>query len=437
MKEAAEETMERKIIISDNEVTNIREPKWITKEIKEGIKYRKYLNREKRKVIESQRQKELEELYQKQKVRVQQMIKEAMEIYEYNLTKEIKENKDNKKLWENIRKLKGENEKFKADQIFDKDGKIIKRKDMEETLFEYWEKIYTKHENEINDIWNQDSKDEYEKNYDKDARFIMYGENGTADLILEEHIDLAYRVNRTPKKMSYPIITDKEVQQYLKKVNNNKAAGPNGLKSDLYKTLGKDRKIVEKLTECLNRIIVESHIPGEWMTTTTNLIPKVKKPQTNQLKPIALSNFSYKMLMSILRDKIDKHIKENNWEMERQTGFTKGCRIEDNLLVLKYCINSSFKSKKSLIITAIDFSKAFDSVKRSKLIETLIKFHVHPQIIDIIAKLYTGDKTYLKLNEEIRKEIEITSGIKQGCTISTTLFKLVTYLIIKKWIKQD
>ena len=123
--------------------------------------------------------------------------------------------------------------------------------------------------------------------------------------------------------------------------------------------------MVKNLSQCLNKIVKEGRIPEEWKITVTNLITKVKKiAQISQLRPIALSNFSYKMLMSILRDEIDKHIKENNWEMERQTGFTKGCRLEDNLLVLKYCINSSFKNKKPLIITAIDFSKAFDSVKK-------------------------------------------------------------------------
>ena len=63
-------------------------------------------------------------------MKVQQLIKEAMETYEYNLTKEIKENKDNKKLWENIRKLKGENEKSSAEQIYDADVKIANRKDI-------------------------------------------------------------------------------------------------------------------------------------------------------------------------------------------------------------------------------------------------------------------------------------------------------------------
>ena len=83
--------------------------------------------------------------------------------------------------------------------------------------------------------------------------------------------------------------------------------------------------------------------------------------------------------------------------------------------------------KKSLIVTAIDFKKAFNSIKRHKLIEVLIYYRVHPLIIDLIAKVYTEDKTYLQLNEEVRSEMMVTSGIKQGCTGSITIFKLITY----------
>ena len=50
--------------------------------------------------------------------------------------------------------------------------------------------------------------------------------------------------------------------------------------------------------------------------------------------------------------------------------------------------------------------------------------------------IYTGDKTNIDLGEGLEQEIEITSGIRQGCTGSTTLFKLVTLLIIRK-IEQE
>ena len=88
--------------------------------------------------------------------------------------------------------------------------------------------------------------------------------------------------------------------------------------------------------------------------------------------------------------------------------------------------------KKTLIVTAIDFQKAFDSIKRHKLIESLIYYRVHPLIIDLIAQVYTEDKTYLQLNEEVGSEMTVTSGIRQGCTGSTTIFKLITYILIEQ-----
>lgn len=58
-----------------------------------------------------------------------------------------------------------------------------------------------------------------------------------------------YRVNRTPKKTVHLPVTEEEIKQYFDKVKNNKAAEINGLKSDLHKILGKDKKkkIVKKV----------------------------------------------------------------------------------------------------------------------------------------------------------------------------------------------
>ena len=67
----------------------------------------------------------------------------------------------------------------------------------------------------------------------------------------------------------------------------------------------------------------------------------------------------------------------------------------------------------NLIITAIDFKKAFDSIDRNKLLEEMKKFIIHPKVIDIIIKIYNNEKTILKKDNEEIDEIEITSGIKQ------------------------
>ena len=117
---------------------------------------------------------------------------------------------------------------------------------------------------------------------------------------------------------------------------------------------------------------------------------------------------------------------------ELQAGFTKKRRITDNLYILKYCIESSFKKKQTLYVVAIDFQKAFDSIDRGKLMKTMMKYEIDSNVIEIIASIYSHDYTEIFINNKKQTEIKITSGIRQGCNGSTILFLLITYIIIEK-----
>ena len=54
--------------------------------------------------------------------------------------------------------------------------------------------------------------------------------------------------------------------------------------------------------------------------------------------------------------------------------------MENNLLLLNYSVEESYQKKKALLVTAVDYAKVFDSVKRCKLIEVM-KNKIHPYII--------------------------------------------------------
>ena len=94
-------------------------------------------------------------------------------------------------------------------------------------------------------------------------------------------------------------------------------------------------------------------------------------------------------------------------------------------------MEESFKVKIPLIVTSTDYSKAFDSIDRAMMVEVLMKYKVHPKMIDAVAAIYQGDITLIELNESTKAEILVTSGIRQGCTGSTAFFKLMTYVITK------
>ena len=72
-----------------------------------------------------------------------------------------------------------------------------------------------------------------------------------------------------------------------------------------------------------------------WEKSNTRLIPKVNKPTAKQLRPIALTDVSYKLFMTIIGNKIDAHLLENHEKLDTQAGFTTGSMIEDNLFKRK------------------------------------------------------------------------------------------------------
>ena len=126
-------------------------------------------------------------------------------------------------------------------------------------------------------------------------------------------------------------------------------------------------------------------------------------------------------------------MEEKGIKYENQFGFTAGGRVEHCFYILDYIANMTYESQsrkyKSLYFAFIDFKKAYDSIDRKRLIEVLVKFKINPQIIDLIVQMYEGDSTIIQLGR-MRKKIEVTGGIRQGCCISTLLFKMVTFTII-------
>ena len=112
----------------------------------------------------------------------------------------------------------------------------------------------------------------------------------------------------------------------------------------------------------------EGIIPKGWKISKTVMILKTKQPEPKDHRPIALTNVGYKIFMSLVKDKIVEHIMQAEEQSEFQSGFTGDRRLEDNLFILRYCIEGSYKRGKPLFVMAIDFAKAFDSVNRVALL---------------------------------------------------------------------
>ena len=132
---------------------------------------------------------------------------------------------------------------------------------------------------------------------------------------------------------------------------------------------------------------------------------------------------------------MEEHL--DRWAMawDNQIGFTQGGRIEFNLLILQYIANRAYinrsQNNKTILFAMVDLKKAYDSINRKMLIHTLVKFRIDPKILDKIVGMYATDETTIKLGRQ-KEKIRVTVGIRQGCAISTLLFKMVTFCIIEE-----
>ena len=427
MLEVADRTLKkifRRRISDEGEWKKI-ESVWMNDEIREAIKERRKINRQVRNCKNPVEKDRLAKLYQAQKEKVQILIRAAMEKYEMELTKEILQDRGNETLWRNIGKLSGKKTKRGTEEKIYQDGKLMELEKALEDFFKFWRLIYNLNENKIEEVWGADTLEELIEEFKKEERKMHVN--------LIEHMDMAMPTKEIIIPMKATEMKDEELKENLRKLKNNKAAGTDKLKAELFKELGKRGKCREVMLRCFNSVLEGGDTPESWNISRTKMIRKERRPTVRDFRPIAITNISYKIFMSYIREKIEEHLRLNNLIKDNQIGFTGGGRIEYNHMILQYIVEKTKKEDedRQLIITALDFKKAFDSVKREELVETLKKYKIDPKIIDIVAKIYTNDETIIKMGDREEK-IKIGSGIKQGCTASTVFFKLITYEIMKE-----
>ena len=128
------------------------------------------------------------------------------------------------------------------------------------------------------------------------------------------------------------------------------------------------------LVKAFNDIMECPALTPEWLTEgVTFLIPKNENTEdAKNYRPITCLSTMYKLLTSVLTDKIYSFLEGNNMFPLEQKGCkrgTYGCK--DQLLINKMINDDCHARKKNLSMAWIDYKKAFDSIPHSWIVECL------------------------------------------------------------------
>lgn len=191
-------------------------------------------------------------------------------------------------------------------------------------------------------------------------------------------------------------ISEREVLEAMKSLQNNKAPGPDGFPIEFFKTFSD--KLITPLTNMLNEELTNKTLPSSLELATIILLPKSGKDRQKytSYRPLSLLNSDYKIISKLIASRMESIIpKIVNAD---QTGFVKNRYGSDNVRRLFHIIETARSHKDPMLILSMDAEKAFDRIEPSFLFQTLEVMNFGTKFIRFIKTLFNGPKAQILTN---------------------------------------
>ena len=214
--------------------------------------------------------------------------------------------------------------------------------------------------------------------------------------------------------------TAEEIQRIAKRLNNNKAAGPDKLHAEYIKHA--PIEIFEQIADIYNDTACTGDIP---LSLVHGLLYPIQKPGKKKGPP---ENLRPIILLSILRKILTIALLQRIWDRlaskipKSQAAYQEGRGTAEQVLALKLLIEKAITScEYNIFILLLDMSKAFDTVNRKTLIKELEKI-LKPDEIHLLAILTNRPLISIHLDGETGEGFNTHVGICQGDCLSAVLF---------------
>jgi hypothetical protein len=187
-------------------------------------------------------------------------------------------------------------------------------------------------------------------------------------------------------------------------------------------------QIAAGLSHVFDRISGSSTVPTEWSTGLLSPIYKNKGDLADitNYRPLSIPSVACRLWSSITNQKLMAACSERGLLPDVMFGFTPGKSCSDPLFILRH-LTDMHKGKQGEIfaVAFMDLSGAYDSVCRELMFEKLQKLvGLSEHSLATLQCLYNNTQCIVKGQYSLSEPFSVTSGVRQGCPLSTTLFNL-------------
>ena len=199
-----------------------------------------------------------------------------------------------------------------------------------------------------------------------------------------------------PAACSPPQLNPWDVYAELKEINPSKAAGPDGWKPQLIREFGYEFSV--PLTDILNSSYASGVVPSQWKEAIIVPIPKTSPPNVEKLRPVSLTPIFSKIAEGFICDWILEDIEE--FIDVRQFGNVSGVSTSHYLVNLMHYLYQGVEKLEHIgTVVLTDFSKAFDLIDHTVLIERMIDMGVRRTIVPWVSDFLHNRQQCVHFNE--------------------------------------
>ena len=226
-----------------------------------------------------------------------------------------------------------------------------------------------------------------------------------------------------------PDFTMGELKRAIKRMKKKGAPGPDNIPPSFLKNLGE--KALTALLKIFNVSLRDSACPQIWRNAIIVPLLKAGKSASDlaSFRPISLTSCMVKVMERMIGERLYYLAETNGWFSGLQAGFRKKRSCEDQILKIVQAIEDGFhqrpkRSRSGLrsVLVLLDFSKAYDTVWRSKLLNTLLDKGVPTIYVRWIYAFLQNRQARVRYDGVKGSSRVMHQGLPQGSVLAPILF---------------
>lgn len=397
-------TMKLKILNTASEICGItatgggrKQTRWWNSDIQEQVKIKK---RRWREYLQG-RTNDAYEIYKRQRTAVKEMIASAKRrAWEEFGEKMERDSKGNQKLFFRVLKNLRRGKQGCMGRVRDRQGRIVNE---EEEIMKRWREYFEELLNVEDDQQREDIQPEVYEAEVEEERHLQEEE--------EEEVQI------------------EEVLVAVKMLKRGKAAGHDKITAEMIQNMG--GKGYKLLTELYNKIWLGERIPEDWeIGIVVPLFKKGDSKDCNNYRGITLLSTMLKIYERILERRL-RNILDSQLE-ESQSSFRRGRSSQDHVFTVRQLIEKRRLQGKNLYLAFVDIQKAFDSVPRKIIWQSLRERGIQERLSSNIRNIYRMTRSYVRKDNGQSEEFVTKDGLRQGGVLSPILFIMIMDDILKE-----